>query len=205
MYKGKVKWFNAQKGYGFITNLEGKEIFAHYSRIVADGFKTLEEGQEVKFDVIDTEKGEQAVNIEAVNENIGVREDMLDKKQTIEKILKEYSKYGIVNVKEMAEELYDSAIQAGVPHEVIYSGMKMIFNQAVGIDNKETVEEIGEGFKEYAVNDTRKANPTATDKNIAKNFKEELEDSFNWKSLMASDEIITATKNATERFIKENV
>lgn len=129
---------------------------------------------------------------------------MMSKEQIIEKIMQEYSKYGIVNVKEMAEELYDSAIQAGVPHEMIYPGIKMKFNQALGIDNKETVEEIGEGFKEYAVNDTRKANPTATDDVIAKNFKEELEDDFDWTALEISDGIKNAIKNSTEKFIKSN-
>ena len=127
----------------------------------------------------------------------------MNKKQIIEKILSEYSKYGIVN--EMVEYVYNSAIRAGVPHEIIYPGMKMMFNQALGIDNAETVEDIGEGFKEYAVNDTKKSNPTATDKDVARNFKEELEDDFDWESLMASDEIINATKSATEKFIKENV
>lgn len=61
---GKVKWFSAEKGYGFITTEEGQDIFAHFSQINKEGFKTLEEGQEVTFDVVDSDKGQQAENIE---------------------------------------------------------------------------------------------------------------------------------------------
>ena len=60
---GKVKWFNASKGYGFITGDDGKEVFVHFSAIVADGYKTLDEGQEVEYEVNDGEKGPQAVNV----------------------------------------------------------------------------------------------------------------------------------------------
>lgn len=61
--KGTVKWFNAEKGFGFITTEEGNDVFAHYSQIQKDGFKSLEEGQEVEFDVVDSAKGLQAENI----------------------------------------------------------------------------------------------------------------------------------------------
>ena len=60
---GTVKWFNNQKGYGFISNSEGKDIFVHYSGLVMDGFKSLEEGQAVEFDVTEGAKGPQAVNV----------------------------------------------------------------------------------------------------------------------------------------------
>ena len=60
---GTVKWFNAEKGFGFITTEEGNDVFAHYSQIQKDGFKSLEEGQEVEFDVVDSSKGLQAENI----------------------------------------------------------------------------------------------------------------------------------------------
>lgn len=60
---GKVKWFNAEKGYGFITTEEGNDVFAHYTKINKNGFKTLEEGQEVEFEVVESEKGLQAENI----------------------------------------------------------------------------------------------------------------------------------------------
>lgn len=63
MSKGTVKWFNGQKGYGFITQEDGSDLFVHFSGITGDGFKTLEEGQSVEFDVIDGEKGKQAVNV----------------------------------------------------------------------------------------------------------------------------------------------
>lgn len=63
MKTGTVKWFNAQKGYGFITDDDGADIFVHYSGINSDGFKTLEEGQRVSFDTADGNKGAQAVNV----------------------------------------------------------------------------------------------------------------------------------------------
>lgn len=61
--KGKVKWFNAEKGYGFIVSEDGKEVFVHYSSIVADGYRTLNEGDEVTFEVVDGEKGQQAKDV----------------------------------------------------------------------------------------------------------------------------------------------
>ncbi|WP_295916022.1 cold-shock protein [uncultured Alistipes sp.] len=60
---GKVKWFDSKKGYGFITGENGKEIFVHFSGIVTDGFKSLNEGQAVEFEVGNGAKGEQAVNV----------------------------------------------------------------------------------------------------------------------------------------------
>jgi CspA family cold shock protein len=63
MAKGKVKWFNNQKGYGFITRDDGKDVFVHYSAITGDGYKTLNEGQEVEFEVTQGPKGEQATNV----------------------------------------------------------------------------------------------------------------------------------------------
>ena len=63
MVNGTVKWFNAEKGFGFITTDEGSDVFAHFSQINKDGFKTLEEGEKVSFDVVDGAKGPQAENI----------------------------------------------------------------------------------------------------------------------------------------------
>jgi len=63
MNKGTVKWFNNEKGYGFITGEDGKDIFVHFSGILSDGFKTLVEGQNVTFDVTEGARGEQAVNV----------------------------------------------------------------------------------------------------------------------------------------------
>ena len=57
MAVGKVKWFNAEKGFGFITSEEGKDIFVHFSAIQADGYKSLEEGQTVDYDVTETDRG----------------------------------------------------------------------------------------------------------------------------------------------------
>ena len=66
MKRGTVKWFNNAKGFGFITDEDGKDVFVHYSGIVMDGFKVLEEGQTVTFDTVDVEKGVQAVNVTVV-------------------------------------------------------------------------------------------------------------------------------------------
>ncbi len=63
MQKGKVKWFNAEKGYGFIESENGGDVFVHFSAINMDGYKSLEEGMEVEFDVIDGAKGPQAANV----------------------------------------------------------------------------------------------------------------------------------------------
>lgn len=63
---GTVKWFDSKKGYGFITEENGKEIFVHFSGIIADGFKSLNEGQKVQFEVSNGAKGEQAVNVTVV-------------------------------------------------------------------------------------------------------------------------------------------
>ena len=60
---GKVLWFNATKGYGFIEAEDGQKVFAHFSQINSDGYKTLDENDEVTFDIVETEKGLQANNI----------------------------------------------------------------------------------------------------------------------------------------------
>ena len=63
MNKGTVKWFNADKGFGFITGEDGNDVFAHFSAIQSDGFKTLDEGQAVTFDTEEGPRGLQATNI----------------------------------------------------------------------------------------------------------------------------------------------
>ncbi|AND05691.1 cold-shock protein [Streptococcus pyogenes] len=63
MAQGTVKWFNAEKGFGFISTENGRDVFAHFSAIQTNGFKTLEEGQKVAFDVEEGQRGPQAVNI----------------------------------------------------------------------------------------------------------------------------------------------
>lgn len=63
MQNGIVKWFNAEKGYGFIQQEDGDDIFVHYSAIQEEGFKSLEEGQEVTFEIVEGERGPQAANV----------------------------------------------------------------------------------------------------------------------------------------------
>jgi len=63
MERGKVKWFSAEKGFGFIEREGGNDVFVHFSAIAMDGFKTLEEGAEVEFDVVEGAKGPQAANV----------------------------------------------------------------------------------------------------------------------------------------------
>ena len=66
MTKGTVKWFNNQKGGGFITDETGKDVFVHFTGLNMEGFKTLEENQTVEFDVVDGEKGPQATNVTVI-------------------------------------------------------------------------------------------------------------------------------------------
>ncbi|MBQ4516931.1 MAG: cold-shock protein [Clostridia bacterium] len=66
MQTGKVKWFNAEKGFGFIESSEGTDVFVHFSAINMEGYKTLDEGMEVQFEVVEGAKGPQAANVERV-------------------------------------------------------------------------------------------------------------------------------------------
>ena len=63
MEQGKVKWFNAEKGFGFIEREDGSDVFVHFSAIQGDGFKNLDEGQAVEFDIVTGDRGEQAANV----------------------------------------------------------------------------------------------------------------------------------------------
>ncbi|CRH83877.1 Cold shock protein CspA [Chlamydia trachomatis] len=65
---GTVKWFNAEKGYGFIKDEEEKDIFVHFSSINSDGYKTLEEGQKVTYDLVESDRGPQAKNVTVVTD-----------------------------------------------------------------------------------------------------------------------------------------
>ncbi len=66
MAQGTVKWFNVQKGFGFITARDGKEYFVHHSSIIGEGFKSLPEGQEVQFEIAQGEKGPKAVQVSVI-------------------------------------------------------------------------------------------------------------------------------------------
>ena len=67
MQQGTVKWFNAKKGYGFISDEQGNDVFVHFSALNMDGFKELKDGESVEFDVVDVEKGPQAANVIRMN------------------------------------------------------------------------------------------------------------------------------------------
>ena len=69
MPEGKVKWFNPQKGYGFISTEDGKDIFVHFSSISSEGFKNLKEGAEVTFDIVEGDKGPRAEKVVAKSKN----------------------------------------------------------------------------------------------------------------------------------------
>lgn len=66
MSQGTVKWFSNEKGYGFIARADGEDLFVHFSAIEGDGYRTLHEGQEVEFEIVDGPKGQQAANVRAV-------------------------------------------------------------------------------------------------------------------------------------------
>jgi CspA family cold shock protein len=66
MSEGKVKWFNESKGFGFIEHEEGGDVFVHFSSIQGDGFKTLNEGQRVSFDIAEGKKGKEATNVRSI-------------------------------------------------------------------------------------------------------------------------------------------
>ena len=66
MYQGTVKWFNSSKGYGFITTDDGKDVFAHYSAINAEGYKSLQQGQKVSFDIVEENDKTRANNITVI-------------------------------------------------------------------------------------------------------------------------------------------
>ena len=72
MMIGRVKWFNNEKGYGFIDFKENEDIFVHYSAIELDGYKTLSEDQLVEFKLVETSKGYQAINVKMVKETTGI-------------------------------------------------------------------------------------------------------------------------------------
>ena len=134
---------------------------------------------------------------------------MMNKEQTIKKIMEEYEKHGIQRW--VAELIFDMAIQRAVPEETIYQGMRWIFNRALGIDCTEPIEKVGENFVENALNVNRKENPMVTDEVLAKNFKEEIEDNFDWSKLVSEvgeSEFVTklkdSIKEASEKFVANN-
>ncbi|MDS9470972.1 cold-shock protein [Sporosarcina pasteurii] len=70
MHQGKVKWFSNEKGYGFIEAEDGEDVFVHFTGIVGEGFKTLDEGESVSFEITDGNRGPQAANVTKLNQEI---------------------------------------------------------------------------------------------------------------------------------------
>lgn len=69
MYQGKVKWFSSEKGYGFIEADDGEDVFVHFTGVVGEGFKTLDEGESVSFEIVEGNRGPQAANVLKINAN----------------------------------------------------------------------------------------------------------------------------------------
>ncbi|MFD1928187.1 cold-shock protein [Sporosarcina siberiensis] len=69
MYQGKVKWFSSEKGYGFIEADDGSDVFVHFTGVVGEGFKTLDEGESVSFEIVEGNRGPQAANVLKINAN----------------------------------------------------------------------------------------------------------------------------------------
>lgn len=67
MQKGQVKWFNAEKGYGFIESSDGEDVFVHFTGILGEGFRTLEEGQHVEYRTVEGNRGPQAAEVQVIN------------------------------------------------------------------------------------------------------------------------------------------
>ena len=127
---------------------------------------------------------------------------MMNREQTIKKVMEQYEKYGII--KERVEKLYDSGIQAGVAAEIIYPGIKLMLNCEFGLDNTGIAKEIGEGFGEYYIRETKKANEPTTDKALVNRFKEDIEEFLELNILPLTSEMKTAIVSTLEKFIEEN-
>lgn len=126
----------------------------------------------------------------------------MNREQTIEKVMEQYSKYGIT--KDRVENLYDSGIQIGVAEEIIYPGIKLMFNCEFGLENTGIAKEIGEGFGEYYIRETKKANEPTTDKALVNRFKEDVEEILEQNILPVTTEMKMAIIGTLENFIKEN-
>ena len=177
-----------------------KDVFGNKAYMVVDANNVIQSGEN-GLSLIDV-AAYAGIDVSGLEEHEEDNKIMMNREQTIDKIMEEYSKHGVERC--LAEKMYDSAIQNDVSNELIYPGMKLMINNALGIDNADVIKEVGEGFTEFAVNDTRQANPTATDKDIARNMEEELADGFDWEALEASAEITDAIKESAEKFIENN-
>ena len=130
----------------------------------------------------------------------------MSKEQVINKIITEYEKYGIE--KELIEQVYDNAIKMNVPKEAIYSGMRLIFNNNLGINDESAAKESGRALVKHAIGEVKKENPKATDKGIAEGIEiigvDALIQNVEAISFPLMDEVDKAAKRAIENFIVTN-
>lgn len=130
----------------------------------------------------------------------------MNKEQVINKIIGEYEKYGIE--KELAELVYDNAIKMNVPKEAIYPGMRLIFNNNLGINDESAAKESGRALVEHAIGEVKKENPEATDKGIVEGIEmigvDALIQNVEAMSFPLLDEVDKAVKDAIENFVANN-
>ena len=126
----------------------------------------------------------------------------MNREMTINKVIEEYSKYEIK--KEVAEQLYDSAIPFSVPKEIIYPGIKLMLNISLGLDNEGIIQELGQGLAEHYIEETRKINQSTTDKVLVDRFKEDIEEMLTCNIFPVTPEMKIAIIDTVEKFIKEN-
>lgn len=126
----------------------------------------------------------------------------MNREMTINKVIEEYSKYGIK--KEVAEQLYDSAIPFSVPKEIIYPGIKLMLNISLGLDNEGIIQELGQGLAEHYIEETRKVNQPTTDKVLVDRFKEDIEEMLTCNIFPVTPEMKIAIIDTVGKFIKEN-
>lgn len=124
MRKGTVKWFNAAKGYGFITGEDGVDVFCHFSALQMDGYKTLVEGQPVEFDVVDGTKGPQASNVTVIQYGSDKQEDMAI--EECSELIKAILKFRRSNAKD--SDLRDAVIDEIADVQIMLTQLGIIFN-----------------------------------------------------------------------------
>ena len=159
MRKGTVKWFNAAKGYGFITGEDGVDVFCHFSALQMDGYKTLVEGQPVEFDVVDGTKGPQASNVTVIQYSNNYGSDFTNE-AIVQRVTREVSTNGTVQATLNSGGGLKEAIKEALDDLGITTAVSEISkNTKTQADKKEqTIVEIGGKTVTDAVTTQRNAN-----------------------------------------------